>query len=613
MTSVNIATQPQTVTMRLGAQTVSVSMPGAIAASQAAASAIDAEASADAAAASASAASSSANAAATYSDQLAALAAINYYVDASAGSDSNDGLTEATAFATIEKARSVMSAGDTIGVKRGQTHYRTGTGSLLGSLVGYGTSPQPAVVSAGQSLAGKTWTVHSGTVYKTTITLAEAHTVGGSGFNTNTTYPFVRLGDDYYEWAVNNGSIAANLTALASMEGGFAINVTGDTSEDIRTGAPSSTSFDLYVRMPGGADPNGKALHTLNYPSTYTFTADLIQDIEFRDWWGKDGQGTNSGAQAPRLRRVRSIGGGCHGWVGPSECWGFYAKGIARKGMDGATEGVAAGGGWNGYVTSDRSGLVLRHRGIEIDGFGNAIYAHEGAGTNKVAERYEFHPAVDDGWESLKIRNTRAAFQFDVTFSGNKIFGDGVHVHCPVDVIVRRVFALSESTFRALGGGTVNFETTASNRHSIFQGQGPAINMKAVGLTITSDLQNSVSFFKNLYYTLNAYSVTPEYEFKNCTIGGTNADDHFFVDNNATAAGGNLTLSIGTVTGDVIPNGGANYPDDVTITHDVTFAFADQTSRANVRSLLNGAGKTHSIDNDTTLNRLNGTLAEAPA
>jgi hypothetical protein len=76
--------------------------------------------------------------------------AATYYVSSSGGSDSNNGLTEATAFATITKGLDTTTAGDTLLLKRGDTFIGTagyvwskGQESLGLTVGDYGTGAKP--------------------------------------------------------------------------------------------------------------------------------------------------------------------------------------------------------------------------------------------------------------------------------------------------------------------------------------------------------------------------------------------------------------------------------------------------------------------------------------
>jgi len=74
----------------------------------------------------------------------------DYYVDSVLGSDSNDGLTPDTAFATITQALSATSADRTksVGLRRGQRHLPNTGDTVFGVKAlwgGYGSGHMPFV------------------------------------------------------------------------------------------------------------------------------------------------------------------------------------------------------------------------------------------------------------------------------------------------------------------------------------------------------------------------------------------------------------------------------------------------------------------------------------
>ncbi len=95
-----------------------------------------------------------------------------YYVNGATGSDSNNGLSKATAFATPQKAASVVQAGDTVliaaGVYHGtinMTNYASGT---AGKPITFGSDGSgPVVIDGSTPVTG--WTQVSGSVWSAPI------------------------------------------------------------------------------------------------------------------------------------------------------------------------------------------------------------------------------------------------------------------------------------------------------------------------------------------------------------------------------------------------------------------------------------------------------------
>lgn len=107
------------------------------------------------------------------------LQATTYYVSSSDGSDSDSGLTEALAWASLTKVQaSTFSSGDSILFKRGDTFrgalYRNnedGTPSNWIYWGAYGTGNKPKILGSKDLSATSAWTNHSGNVWKTAATL----------------------------------------------------------------------------------------------------------------------------------------------------------------------------------------------------------------------------------------------------------------------------------------------------------------------------------------------------------------------------------------------------------------------------------------------------------
>jgi hypothetical protein len=107
--------------------------------------------------------------------------ATTYYVSSSDGSDSDSGLTQALAKATLSWVNGVtFSAGDSILFKCGDTFrgsiYQNEDGNASAYIVygSYGTGARPKILGAKDLSATGDWEVHSGNVWKTTATLGTA-------------------------------------------------------------------------------------------------------------------------------------------------------------------------------------------------------------------------------------------------------------------------------------------------------------------------------------------------------------------------------------------------------------------------------------------------------
>ncbi|MBN2411920.1 T9SS type A sorting domain-containing protein [candidate division KSB1 bacterium] len=95
-------------------------------------------------------------------------AATTYYVSELFGDDSNDGQSDATPFATIQKAADVMQAGDEVIVDFGEYHETVvpkNNGTDENPIVFKAKDAGEAEISTGDEVAFPTFTNHSGSIY----------------------------------------------------------------------------------------------------------------------------------------------------------------------------------------------------------------------------------------------------------------------------------------------------------------------------------------------------------------------------------------------------------------------------------------------------------------
>jgi hypothetical protein len=95
--------------------------------------------------------------------------ATTYYV-AKGGSDSNAGTSLTSPFLTIQKAATVMAAGDTCFIRKG-TYRETVTPAHSGTAaapITFSAYASESVVVSGANVLNATWSVHSGSIYKAT-------------------------------------------------------------------------------------------------------------------------------------------------------------------------------------------------------------------------------------------------------------------------------------------------------------------------------------------------------------------------------------------------------------------------------------------------------------
>ncbi len=104
-------------------------------------------------------------------DAAIACAAADWYVDAVHGSDTRDGKSLATAFATIQHAAEVAKAGQTVNIEAGtyrETVVPASSGASGKPITFRGCGP---VTVSGADPITSAWTPSSGSIYKTAVTL----------------------------------------------------------------------------------------------------------------------------------------------------------------------------------------------------------------------------------------------------------------------------------------------------------------------------------------------------------------------------------------------------------------------------------------------------------
>ncbi len=133
--------------------------------------------------------------------------ATNYYVSNSAGNDSSDGKTQATAWKTISKVNSkTFVTGDSVFLMRGDlwrellTVSTSGTAASYMYFGGYGTGNNPKMLGSSVSAS---WTDQGGNVWKSSSTFTNPANVGDFG-----TEIFFENNDGTVSWGVNSTTLS---------------------------------------------------------------------------------------------------------------------------------------------------------------------------------------------------------------------------------------------------------------------------------------------------------------------------------------------------------------------------------------------------------------------
>jgi hypothetical protein len=193
-----------------------------------------------------------------------------YYVDATGGSDTSDGLTQGTAWKTIAKVNgATFAAGDQILFKRGEVWNESlvppSSGASGSPIIfdAYGTGEAPTITGY-VNLPSASWTLDSGNIWKTSITSNSFNYIlfGGSiwGLKHTTSktqcvapYDFFFLSNVLYVYSVGNPATYYGAMAAMLMTNGQMVYINGKSWIEMQHF--KLTYFDAYgVRIGGASD-----------------------------------------------------------------------------------------------------------------------------------------------------------------------------------------------------------------------------------------------------------------------------------------------------------------------------------------------------------------------
>lgn len=109
----------------------------------------------------------------TWAPRQAAAAGSTYYVDAASGNDTTGNGSTGSPWKTISKAASVAIAGDTVKIRSGvyRETVKPSNSGTAGNPITFMPDTGATVTVSGADLVTGTWTVHSGSIYKTSASL----------------------------------------------------------------------------------------------------------------------------------------------------------------------------------------------------------------------------------------------------------------------------------------------------------------------------------------------------------------------------------------------------------------------------------------------------------
>jgi hypothetical protein len=530
----------------------------------------------------------------------------DFYVDSVNGSDSNDGLTAAAAFQSIEAAYTASESGDVIALKAGQYHLRRTNVSLADRSFGkYGSGDDP-IIDARQHLQAATWTNTSGNVWQTDVTLGQTSVAGGTG--SNTFNPGMWFNELFLDWKVGGADIAANISAVEAAVGSFTIHRTGQTQQDPRVSGQAGTAFTVYVHLPDSSDPNGQDVSVTSYQAVCNLQGGTLTNIVFKGGHGKDHVGIVSySGDLPTFVNCSSIDFGEHGWVGPANVVGtWFARGKARPGVSGATLGRNGGAAFNAFTNVYRDTLDLSIENIDAADCAIAFYGH-GSG-NRGYRDITIGTLTVDNCTKIAVMNPVPTTLLSMC-NGTVAIGDIQATD------VDRAFEVDGVW--TVGAGNISFAVTPLSTNTedlaVFVGNEPTLTM--TGVTWDFNMTGSAGFARNLSDRNTSSSFTdPVLILDGCTDASA-AGIQGRLRRGGTAnifSKIALTVSGGSLIGDILDQAtGTNYPVELTVEAGCTFGMGDRTGPA-IEAALTAASIPYTISNDTTIVNRAGTVLSSP-
>ena len=315
--------------------------------------------------------------------------AATYYVDATLGDDSKDGLSTATAWKTIAKVNAAtFAAGDQILFKRGEAWRESLVPPSSGAsgnpikFDAYGTGEAPAIT--GQlSLASANWTLDSGNIWKATVTSTGMNyvlfkgSVWGLKHTTSKTecvanYDFFFMSNTLYVYSQGNPATYYGAVAAMLMTNGQLIYVNGKSWVDIQhfklsyydaygvriAGASDHINVANVVadgQIPAGALPHGYYVNVSPNPTDINF----YNVDAYRNYDGLRFDGGGTGIRVKNCRAYANRNKGLEdNTAGATYSFShFYANGLGVLLSTDVTGGVDGGNNLTGYVWPAVSGF----------------------------------------------------------------------------------------------------------------------------------------------------------------------------------------------------------------------------------------------------------------
>lgn len=377
----------------------------------------------------------------------------DYYVDSVIGSDSNDGLSPATAFATVDAfiAATTSNKGASVGFKRGQRHLPASSDSysFSGRWGAYGSGHLP-FFDCSQPITG-TITPHGthANVYVVEQTHAVALHLPGAPTASNG--PHVGMWwetaatgilGQYLTPIFNAADVTAAELFVKNNPGRCFIQKVGSSTMDIRN-ETSATVVRYVFQLADSSDPRvgGTMRYACYRAMRFIWTQGAqVSDLAFGRCTGKDQTGVldnppDFAKPLVTFRRCVWLDTGCHANVGPSNWYNCIAYTRTLSRSNGA-------GGWHNFTGNFEQRVPVCEDSF-ISGYFHGVYSH-GVDQNPVMQQMI--------GRRLWMDNCATCFTIPPT-AATSIFEDIKITDC--DIILWRVALVRRFTasFKALSVG----------------------------------------------------------------------------------------------------------------------------------------------------------------
>jgi hypothetical protein len=532
------------------------------------------------------------------------------YVDFVNGNDSNSGLTYALRKKTVQSMVTALTSGGTIGLQAGQYHPITNSTNFAANTFAKLGSGENAILDIRQFLSTLTWTLESGVVWKTEVTIRNNLPCNGTS-DANTYYPGLWVDEILMEHMYEGADIAANIALVQAKPGSYTLHKKTSTIKDIRfesaANVLSGTILVIYVNLPDSSNANGKNIKFndqtgLNFPT-------FVNGVTLIGSNGKDSSNVTASAKSLTYKDF-----GSHACICTSNLSNYKAYGKGTKGMLYADKNMSFSG-INCFTTTDQNKDIL-YENVDIANVQAAIFGH-GLGSN-----FGYNKMVINGY--LKCHNSINLLSFTPLISGansgKDFIKNGVIVNASIYATKIKTAFVDANGWEINGGGYILLDN-----HGIGGGAGLASVTKPQ-TTIIKNLafeatQNNVIFsVSNLIYSTNDSATPGTLILDNCIDLGWSSERRCIIptgDNAFTRNNIKLVLRNRTILGNLHDwdnrwaQGAGAFPKELTIEAGCQFGFGNRTG-PQIEATLTANGTPFTISGQTTVVGMSGQILSAP-